>query len=283
MPKIIAVYHKDCNDGTSSAAALQKKFPEAELFPLNHDYKPEDIAPILEKIDQDTLVYTLDCCLGVREFLAKGIKVITLDHHTGVRETFENLSRENPNYTFIFDNDKSGASLTWSYFFPEEEMPELIKYVEDSDLWRYKYGDETKYVTKYLSMYLNDPESVGKLFGQDLSEIKERGKIILAYSDKELENLIKTEPITIKIGEHNVFAFNITSQVSISAHKLSQKLAQAVVLFMIKGQFVKMSFRSDNTQSPSALDLAQILGGNGHRNSSGAVVSLQLFLSMIER
>jgi hypothetical protein len=34
--------------------------------------------------------------------------------------------------------DRSGAVLSWNFFFPEKPLPRLLSYVQDQDLWRWE-------------------------------------------------------------------------------------------------------------------------------------------------
>lgn len=111
--------------------------------------------------------------------------------------------------------------------------------------------------------------------------VKERGKIISEYTDKAVADLVRIPPISLKIGEHTVLAFNITDHESACGNILSEKHGQAVALFTIKGDEVKFGFRSKDGQTPSAYDLAALLGGGGHRNASGAQLLLADFLNQI--
>lgn len=281
MEKIIATYHKDCIDGTAAAAVLLRKFPTAKLFPLAHAYHKEDIEPILGLLDTETVCYTVDCGLGVKEFLAAGCKVTTLDHHIGAKELFEGIAHENKNYTFVFDNEKSAASLVWSFFFPEEKQPELIQYVEDADLWKWKFGDTTKDVNNYLSMFRNDPKTMLGFIEGDLLEIKGKGKVISMYADKEIEAQVALPSLNIKIGEYVVPAYNITVCQSASGNILAEKLDKTVAMFIVEGNTVNFSFRSKDHHRPTSLELARSLGGGGHQNAAGADISLQEFLNSI--
>ena len=56
-----------------------------------------------------------------------------------------------------YDNDHSGVGLAWSFFFPEYTKPPLwVSYIEDRDLWRFKYGEKTKQLAAFL--YYNGHE-----------------------------------------------------------------------------------------------------------------------------
>ncbi|MEQ1561495.1 MAG: DHH family phosphoesterase, partial [Nitrospira sp.] len=272
----------DCSDGTTAGAVVLKKFPDAQLFPMAHNGKKEDLDPVLNILDSETEIYTVDCVLGVKEILALGYKVTSLDHHIGAKEEFENIAKQNPNFTFVFDNNKSGASLAWTYFFPDRDVPEFIKLVEDGDLFIMKYDRDTIDVGNYLSMYRDDPKTVLGFIEQDLGQIKEKGSIISLYADIQINNQLKLSPINIKIGDYVVPAYCISSDYrSVCGSILSGTQNKAVSLFGIDGENVKISFRSKDGQTPSALELATILGGGGHNKAAAVFISLKKFLSMI--
>src|SRR3989344_5362343 len=280
--KTIAIYHKDCADGTTAAAAVLKKFPKALLFPLNHGFKPEELEPMRRKAKTGDQIYTVDCVLGAREFLADGFKVISIDHHVGAEGENRKLMDKNKNFTFVFDNKKSGASLAWDYFFPKEKKPELIKLVEDRELWIWKYGQKTKDVGNSLYMLVNRPDEVLKLLNKPLDIIEKEGAIISRFTDMAIEHGVKTtDPIMVRVGSYIVPFYNITINKSESGNILATERSRAVGLFTIDGDEVKISFRSLDKQNPSALELAKLLGASGHRNASGAKMELAEFMKSI--
>lgn len=280
MKKVVAIYHKDCSDGTSAAAVILRKFPEAHVFPMHHTFTKEDTDPIFSLIDNDTEVYTVDCVIGVKEILALGHKVTSIDHHISVKEEYEKLSQDNPNYTFIFDNNKSGTSLAWSYFFPSLEPTEFVKLVEDYDLWKWQYGDKTRNLQDYLYSIQNHPELFLKYIDNP-AEALTKGQIISSYINKLVESSLKSTPLKLSVGSHVVLAYNFSEYKDYICEALSKKNNQAVIGFRIDGQNVRYSLRSHNEHTPSALDLATILGGGGHRNSCGASTTLPEFIKMI--
>ena len=90
------------------------------------------------------------------------------------------------------------------------------------------------------------------------------------------------EQTLLKIGDFTVKAFNVGNFQSEIGNILAEKLGEAVALFNIKGYQVRFSFRSVEGQSPSALDLAKILGGGGHKNAAGASIPLEQFCKIIK-
>ncbi len=284
--KIVCVYHKNCTDGTTSAAVLLTKFPDCKLVPLDHNYGEEDVKSLLDNINENTIVYIVDFSLregDIEKIIQKAKKVINIDHHIGVKERLEELSKKYPNFEFVFDNNRSGASLTWVYFYGKENIPEIIKLVEDKDIWTWKYGEKTKYVNSYLIIFTDKPEKVKEfILSDNIEKLIENGKIISEFTDYLINNFIeKAKEINIKIGEYTVKAFNTGLFQSEIGNILSNNLKQAVVLFSINGYIVKFSFRSTEGNKPTALELAQILGGGGHKHAAGASVSLNDFCNMI--
>jgi len=283
--KVICVYHKNCTDGTTAAAVLLKKFPDCKLFPFEHKYKEEDLKALLDEIDQNTIVYISDFSFPEKDsekIIKKAKKVVNIDHHIGTYETLRKLASKYNNFEFVFDNNMSGASLTYKYFFGEP-IPKLIKLVEDKDIWKWEFKDETKDANSFLMLFTNKPEKIKELIDRELSDLLEKGKVISEYTDYLINFFVeKAKPTVIKIDEYKVKAFNTGLFQSEIGNILSQKYGEAVALFNINGDFVKISFRSNEGQSPTALELAKRLGGGGHKHAAGAGLYLHQFCNIIE-
>ncbi|NPA53518.1 MAG: phosphoesterase [Aquificae bacterium] len=283
--KVLCVYHKNCTDGTTAAAVLLKKFPDCKLFPFEHKYKEEDFKALLDEIDQNTVVYIVDFAFPEKDsekIIKKAKKVVNIDHHIGAYETLKKLSSRYENFEFVFDNNMSGASLAYKYFFGEP-IPKLVKLVEDKDIWKWEFKDETKDANSFLMVFTNQPEKIKELIDRELSGLLEKGKVISEYTDYLINFFVeKAKPTIIKIGDHKVKAFNTGLFQSEIGNILSQKYGEAVALFNISGDFVKFSFRSIEGQSPTALELAKKLGGGGHKHAAGAGIYLHQFCNIIE-
>ena len=285
--KVVCIYHKNCTDGTFSAGVVKVKYPDCKEFPLKHGYDKEDLKPILDEIDENTTVYITDFSLrdeDLKEVLKKAKEVINIDHHIGVKDKLEKFDKEFKNFKFVFDNDSSGASLTWKYLYGEDNIPKIIKLVEDKDLWRWEFGDETKYANFYLYRFADKPDEVINFIKSDnTDEIIEKGKILADFVDYLIKNFVEgAEPTILKIGDYEVKAFNVGNFQSEIGNILAERLGEAVALFNIKGYQVRFSFRSVEGQNPTALDLAKLVGGGGHKNAAGGSISLEQFCKLIK-
>ncbi|WP_028950071.1 DHH family phosphoesterase [Sulfurihydrogenibium subterraneum] len=282
--KTVCIYHKNCTDGTTAAAILLLKYPDCKAFPLDHNYRDEEFQPILEEVDENTTVYIVDFSIKQPYFeklISKAKEVINIDHHISAKDMLEEFTKKYNNFKLVFDNDKSGASLTWYYLFGNEPPP-IVKYVEDKDIWKWTFGDTTKYVNDYLFLYTNKPEELKQFFDKDVNEITEKGKIINQYTTYLIDSFVeKSKDLYIQIGSYKVRAYNTGLFQSEIGNKLATLHDQAVCLFSINGDYVKLSFRSLDHHNPSALDLAKMLNGGGHRNAAGASINLREFCNIL--
>ncbi|MAG12499.1 phosphoesterase [bacterium] len=289
--KGVGIYHKDCLDGTAAAAVLSKKFPDVLLRPLSHRYEEEVLNNIVEEIDGETIVYIVDFSLREghsEKLIEKAKEVVNIDHHIGSEEKLEILDKNYSNFSFVFDNERSGASLTWIYFFGEEDIPQLIKYIEDSDIWRFTYGDNTRYAVSYLYQFSGHPEKMLDFIDaskEEIEKILRGGKMIKEYRDGQRDVLLRdVSPINLKIKEHVVPVHNTPEFLrSDVGHVLATQLGKTVATFVINGDVVRLHFRGNDEHEPSALELAKILGGGGHRNAAAASVSLGEFFELVEK
>jgi oligoribonuclease NrnB/cAMP/cGMP phosphodiesterase (DHH superfamily) len=265
-----------------AAAVFLRKYPEGQAFPLSHGATDEDFAPILEAATQASHVYFLDCEIGHECFLSAGHKITIIDHHIGAYEELTKVSTESDKLTYVFNNEKSGASLSWEFFFPGEEMPMLIQYIEDADLWRLQYGEVTIGARTYCSLYWNNPGEMGKLLEVPIEQILEKGKTLYDFTEATIRNsLIHIQPLPLTVGPHTVHAYNVTMFQSMVGNQFSKEKNSVVVLYTVEGDIVRTSIRSCEGQSPTALDIAKLLGGGGHTHASGAEVPTANFFSML--
>jgi len=286
MTPIACIYHKDCIDGTTAAAVVLRKFPDAQCFPVGHSTAAQELKEIFPQIPLDAVLYIVDTTHGLEMALERGQSVVVIDHHVGERERVEHIAEMNAHCTYIFDNERSGASLTWTYFFPDEQLPALVAHVEDIDLWKHALGENTEHAANYLALLRNDPASIRVHLDEDIKAIYAHGAILTRLARQEVALLIEIAPVPVAIGTHVVAAFNITNHTlnvqSACGHELAKLHGAAVALYTIRGDIVRFSFRSLDDQSPSALELARVLNGGGHRNSAGATMRTQDFISNLK-
>jgi oligoribonuclease NrnB/cAMP/cGMP phosphodiesterase (DHH superfamily) len=209
--------------------------------------------------------------------------VTVIDHHIGSHEELTKAASASENLTYVFDNKKSGASLAWSHFFPGEEMPQLIRYIEDADLWRLSYGDTTIGVRTYCSNYWNKPGELLALFVVPIADIEAKGKILFDFMEATIHNsLIHIAPLSLEVGPYTVRAYNVTMFQPVVGMRFSKDSGEVALCYTVEGDVVRTSIRSHEGQHPTALDIAKRLGGGGHEHMAGAEVPTAEFFSMLQ-
>lgn len=142
--KPLVIYHANCMDGAAAALAAWLKFgDEAEYRPANYG----DPAPTDDEM-HDRHVYVLDFSYSRAELdrmfrmhCSGQFEFCVLDHHKTAQADLDDFP------FCVFDMRKSGAVMAWEYFHcsgladpPQDKgrVPELFRYVQDRDLWRWE-------------------------------------------------------------------------------------------------------------------------------------------------
>jgi uncharacterized protein len=146
MQDVVILYHAHCPDGFGAAFAAWKKFGErASYIPVEHN------RPYPEGLDgKEVFICDFSYPHGLLlEIEKRARRLVVLDHHIGAREWVEQVAEH------IFDNDRSGAGITWDYLHPHEKRPTLISYIEDGDLDRNSLPDSQA----LLAFIYNEPRT----------------------------------------------------------------------------------------------------------------------------
>lgn len=180
MKKNLVLFHGDCYDGFGAAWSARKVLKdEADYKPVNWNQDPPEYKGYEN-------IYIVDFCYPaeVLKAMAEEAKVVVLDHHKTSESWVKDL--KHPNLDIYFDMKKSGASMTWTYFNPKEEMPKLITLIEARDLWKkdVKGADEVHAV---LVSYPFDFKLWDKL-----------------ATDEGVEGMLKEAPALIRLYERLV-------------------------------------------------------------------------------
>lgn len=62
-----------------------------------------------------------------------------------------------PNY--MYNNDESGATLAWQYFYGTTPAPMTLQYIKDRDIWKFELPDSKEMTTGIFEMLSSNPET----------------------------------------------------------------------------------------------------------------------------
>jgi hypothetical protein len=269
-PQPLVIYHgHGCPDGFAAALAAWLFYEgQAEFLGLDHgDIKTVDDLPTL----LGRAVYILDFSFSpdiMRGIEERAAKLVMLDHHKSAADRLAGFACRCG--VVHFDLSKSGARLAWEYFWPEKALPDLVRFVEDRDIWVWQY-----------------PESPGFLAALDMEPSEfVRWQEIAAFDAGQLSSYIergqamdeKFSKLAAGIAEHALpLVFNGVSGLMVNApgvfHSLvgdilSKKSGTFAMMWSVdKNGVVKSGLRSQ--PGFNCIPMAESMRGGGHAQACG--------------
>ena len=140
-PRPLVIYHgRHCPDGFAAALAAWLFYEgQAEFLGLDHgDIK--SVADLPELTGR--AVYILDFSFSkelMQAIEAQAAKLVMLDHHRSAAEKLDGFACRCG--VVHFDMNKSGARLAWEFFLMDQPLPDLVRFVEDRDIWVWQYPE----------------------------------------------------------------------------------------------------------------------------------------------
>jgi len=263
LKDIVVIYHAPCPDGFAAAYAAWRKFGDnASYLPAGHGLNFDVNLAGKE-------VYMLDFSLKrpqVEAIFAQAKSFLILDHHKTAQEDLADLPYAS------FDMHHSGAGLAWDYFHPGIPRPSLINFVEDRDLFVWKYKEKTEYFTSNLDTQPYDFKAWHRIaeldqHPVDLARFIEDGR---QMSEKFQWAARKLAELAESVEFHGYAAARInlpglfTTDVGRYIYEKNGTLA---LLWHIKDGLLYVSMRSTSDVDVGAI--AKQYGGGGHKNAAG--------------
>jgi hypothetical protein len=269
-PRPLVLYHgRGCPDGFAAALAAWLFYEgKVELLGLDHgDVKRVADLPALE----GRAVYILDFAFEpelLREIDARAAKLVLLDHHKSAAEKLTGFACRCG--VLHFDMSKSGARLAWEFFQPDRALPDLVRFVEDRDIWVWQF-----------------PQSAGFLAALDMEPFDfERWAQIASFTPEQLDAFMargqamdeKFAKLAADIAAGaQPIVFNGQAGLMVNApgvfHSLvgdilsRQSGSFALMWNATQGGVVKVGLRSQ--RDFNCIPLAESMGGGGHAQACG--------------
>lgn len=263
LKSIVVLYHADCKDGFTAAWAAWKKFgSKADYIPIKLGNPP--LPEVTNRV-----VYTLDFMYYspyLEKFIEDNKKVIAIDHHISAKDFIKKVPEH------VFDINHSGAALAFKYFHPEKKMPQIVKLVEEGDLWKFK-SKNVKEILAYIGLLDFDFRVWDKLISDgekenDYKKFAEKGMAIISYEDKIIENIVRNNAYPVIFEGHTIYAINaprfLRSEIGM---RLSKKCPPFSLVWTRDKNRIEVSLRSNGDTDVSKI--AVKFGGGGHPNAAG--------------
>lgn len=291
--KTMCIYHGNCADGFGAAWVVRKALgSDVEFVAGIYGQEPPDVA------GKDVVIVDFSYKYDILAALArKANSVIVLDHHKSAAEDlarFESFhagveedtrrddgatllgwktahvmanSQNGPTIACCFDMNRSGAMLAWDHYFPNQEPPQLLRHIEDRDLWLFKL-EGTREIQANLFSYPYDFEVWDQLMAADVLTLVSDGAAIERKHHKDVAELVGVTKRRLKIGGFDVpvasLPYTLTSD---AGHLMAQGEPFAACYWDTPTGRV-FSLRSTD-EGIDVSEIASQYGGGGHRNASG--------------
>lgn len=275
-PRPLIIYHgRNCPDGFAAALAAWLFYDgKAEFLALDHG----DVASINELPDlRGCAVYILDFSFEpalLQAIAERAASLVLLDHHKSAADALQDFRCGNG--VLHFDLSKSGARLAWEFFLPGRTIPDLVRYIEDRDIWVWQY-----------------PDSAGFLAVLDMEPLEfVRWSEIAAFDAAQLANYLdhghamerKFQQLAGDIAQAaHPIRFNGVPGLMVNAPSafhsaigdaLSRQSSTFALLWCVdKSGAVKIGLRSQ--RNFDCIPLAQTMHGGGHAQACGFKMSVQ--------
>lgn len=274
--KRVCFYHAGCPDGMGAAWAVHRAWGgRGEFVARGHD----DMARASDWKGAEIVFVDIAPQLEETRLLAEAAsKLVVLDHHITARARFdqeptlrEELERDG--HLLYFDMDRSGAMIAWNHFHPDNDPPDLLRYVQDQDLWHWALPDSSE-VNAAIASHPYGFETWDALAARSAEELAAEGRPILRSNRMEVTRVLKNAAPVIVDG-HKIEAVNSTVHRAQVGHELAERERFGKpwgCVYRIQGSKVHATLYSIGDLDVSSI--ASRLGGGGHPNAAGFTVSV---------
>jgi oligoribonuclease NrnB/cAMP/cGMP phosphodiesterase (DHH superfamily) len=169
-----------------------------------------------------------------------------------------------------FDMAKSGARLAWEFFLPDAPLPDLVRYVEDRDLWNWQFPESAAYLAA-LDMEPQDFARWSELADftpEQSAQFMARGQAMDEKFSKLAADMAEGAQSVVFNGEAGLMVNAPGVFHSLLGELLSRRSGTFALMWTAgQGGVVKVGLRSQ--RGYDCIPLAQSMGGGGHAQACG--------------
>lgn len=257
--KTICIYHANCTDGFTAAWIVRRALGDIEFHEGRYGNPPPDVR------GKRVLLVDFSYPREILEQLSKAAEsVLVLDHHKTAQADLEGFDKLNTEV--IFDMERSGAGITWDYFFPAIERPDFVNAVEDRDLWKFSL-DGSKEIVAAMYAYEQTFENWDLFEAMDVDVLKAEGATLNRAHMKNVRTAVDVSIRRISLCGHNVPLANVPVMFSSDAGNIMAQGEKFSATYVDTARSRLFSLRSTD-EGLDVGEIAKQYGGGGHRNAA---------------
>lgn len=281
-PSKIVMYHGGgCADGFGAAWCASLALGRGEDVRYAPMQYGDPLPPEIDLNGPARTVYMVDFSLkrqAMQFVAALSESTICLDHHKSAAQELAGLEDSTAGIDVIFDMGKSGAMLAWEYFHEGEPAPDLIRYVQDRDLWTWALPD-SKAINAAIASYPRTFETWDWLREQldnpiGAAELVVQGEAIARHVNSCVAGLVEKARL-VDVGGHVVLAVNTPLYQSEVGEALCLKYPDrpfAATYFVRTDSASQIEDSVWSLRSRGGFDVSEVArskGGGGHAAAAG--------------
>ena len=271
--KTTIIYHKGCIDGLTAAWAINHLVSGQLVFlpkAFGSEFSPEEISVIKasDRVIMVDVTFDKQIMMLLEALVPSGVFTV-LDHHKSGKEDMSLLVGK----SHVWDANRSGAGLAWSYVtLGKETPPPIVQFVEDRDLWRFKLP-HSKAINAFIhasvcEYKVEEIDRINNELKESFDACVEYGEMLLKAQAMQVERICKN---TFMLDLNNVSFVCVNTNYAMS--DVGNRLTElhglpAAVFFQKDADTFKWSLRSSDSMEDVSI-IAESFGGGGHRNASG--------------
>jgi oligoribonuclease NrnB/cAMP/cGMP phosphodiesterase (DHH superfamily) len=258
----LVLFHRDA-DGMCAAWVARKYLPRDTEF---RDVQYKEPPPAEEEYAGRPL-YVLDFSFDVetmRQMKERAAQFVVLDHHKTAEAAVIEVGG-------VYDVNRSGAMLAWDYFDDDgRPAPEIVRYVQDRDLWRWElpFSPAINAAIASYPLVLGAWDELARRVGDLTSSgIIGEGQAILRYEAQLVDRIVKGA-LPYEAFEGKIWGVNCPVLASEVGHVLAQRGVFAFTWSERKYGVINVELRS----AEDGVDVGAIAkryGGGGHAHAAG--------------
>lgn len=258
----ICIYHANCADGFTAAWAVRQAAGDRyEYYPAMHDGPPPTVD------GREVVIVDFSYPRPIMERLAERARsILILDHHQTAQQELQPLLDAGV-IDGVIDQSRSGAMLAWNHFHPDEPPPQLLRHVQDRDLWQWQLPGTREIVAGLLSNEYSFA-NWDRLMAVDPATLAQDGATIVRTRRKEMDEVLPLTTRRLRIGGHIVPAANLPPNMAAEgANRLARDAPFAAAYW--DGPAVRTFSLRSRSGAMDVSEIARGYGGGGHRNAAG--------------
>lgn len=265
----ICIYHGHCPDGFTSAWAVWKRYGDAVEYRHGSYGSPP---PTVDGKHVLMVDFSFKADM-MRDLASRAASITVLDHHKTAEAALLPLFADGT-ISGLFDMERSGAGITWDVLHPGEKRPAIVNIIEDRDLWRWQFGDITRYSCMFIDLHemtFAEWDRAAQALEHEYADVIKIGGSLYQKHMKNCDHLIAATMQYLLIDGHVVPCANVPHIYCSEVGNILAKRDDApfgASFFVNKDGYLAFSLRSLDTKIDVS-EIAAKFGGGGHRNAAG--------------